>query len=281
MLLNIKKLLKYLSLMCAAALAVAVSACSSDGPRPPEEDLAPRTLLVYMVANNSLGSAYSHFDVNDIDEMEQAAREGSLGKSRLIVFHQSKSAPSAPELIEITSRGQKVLKIYDLEQSTVSEAMMNRVISDAKSLAPAKSYGLVLWSHASGWLNVGIDTPKVTPRAFGEDGSANRTMSVTSLANVLTGKGFDCCFMASAEVAYELRKAATWMVASAAELPANGTPYQLTLPYLMPEKADCIGAARATCDYYKSQYNPQGDVEQYPDAFGSAVRALDTPRCLR
>ncbi len=262
--------------------AILLTACdSNDSPTPAPNEPAPRTVLVYMIANNSLGYSSSHYDLNDISEMLEAAAAGALGNSRLIVFRHAYTNAN-PQLIEITDKGQKVLKEYTPTPSSASEEVMNQVIADTKKYAPATRYGIILWSHASGWLNTGIDTPEAAPLSFGYDGKESSTMSITSLANVLDGKGFDfiyfdCCFMASVEVAYELRNAAIWMVGSAAELPANGTPYHLVLPYLMPEKADCAGAAGVTMDYYAGQYDPWADVHSNPDAFGATFSAIYLP----
>lgn len=269
-------------------LLAILAGCSGDEPAPGPEPApgSPRTLLVYMIANNNLGYPYewAQYDLRDIAEMEQAAAAGALGDSRLIVFRHAYIAPGKSEmkLLEVTRSGTRELLAYSGLPSSASEETMKRVIADTKAIAPADSYGLVLWSHASGWLNTGIDTPAAAPLSFGYDGSASNAMSVTSLASVLGGEGFDyiyfdCCFMACAEVAYELRHAATWMVASAAELPVNGTPYHIALPYLMPRQADPAAAAKATYTYYSDRYDPSADFNDNPDAFGCTFSAIYLP----
>ena len=80
-------------------------------------------------------------------------------------------------------------------------------------------------------------------------------MSLPDMADALSGAGFDyiwfdCCHMASVESLYELRHVADTFVGSASELPAEGMPYSLTLPYLMPKEADPEAAARATFNHY-------------------------------
>lgn len=279
-----KKIYPYILLLLLAILA----GCSGDEPSPGPDPTpgSPRTVLVYMIANNNLGYPYewAQYDLKDIAEMEQAAAAGALGDSRLIVFRHAYIAPGKSEmkLLEVTRSGTRELLAYSGLPSSASEETMRRVIADTKAIAPADSYGLVLWSHASGWLNTGIDTPAAAPLSFGYDGSASNAMSVTSLASVLGGEGFDyiyfdCCFMACAEVAYELRHAATWMVASAAELPVNGTPYHIALPYLMPRQADPAAAAKATYTYYSDRYDPSADFNENPDAFGCTFSAIYLP----
>lgn len=232
--------------------------CSGHGDDPEPE--CPRAVLVYMVANNSLGTA--HYDSADLNEMAIAARQGDFGDSRLFVYHHARN--SAPVLKEITTSGERTLITYDTSASSVSSARMSRVIDDFARIAPASRRGIILWSHGSGWIENGIEQPRATeasvkagtaPLSFGDDGG--RYMNVTTLATTLRGKGFDyiyfdCCYMAGVEVVYELRDCADRIVASSTELPASGMPYDETLRHLLKADADLVGAARTTFDFYNS-----------------------------
>ncbi len=236
---------------------LAMISCGDEPTPDPKPKQAPRTVLVYMVANNSL----SGFDSYDLEEMEVAAKAGDLGSSRLIVYHHARNA--MPQLKEVTAEGIVVLKDYDKDDYSTSSRRMLQVISDMKSLAPADNYGIVLWSHGSGWLQDGIDesgglnplseSGEVKPLSFGQDGS--KWMNVTTLASTLEGAGFDyvyfdCCYMSGIEVMYQMRRVAPLIVASATELPAKGMPYNLNLRHLMPAKADLVAAASTTFDAY-------------------------------
>lgn len=243
-----------------------LAGCSSDDDNDAPAPECPRSVLVYMIANNSLGSA--KFDSDDIAEMVKAARNGDFGNSRLIVYHHARNVN--PVLKEITAKGEITLKSYDQSQFSVSATRMNQVISDFMDLAPATNHGIILWSHGSGWIENGIvenssassnattntsplsSTP-ITPQSFGDDGG--RYMNIISLARVLDGKGFDyiyfdCCYMAGIEVVYELRHCAQSIVGSATELPAAGMPYDKTLKYLLSSDANLIAAAKTTFDTY-------------------------------
>lgn len=253
--------MKKLLLLSILIPLLAIISCGDEpDPQPgPKPEPTPRTVLVYMVANNSL----SGFDGYDFDEMMTAAAAGDLGKSRLIVYHHGRGL--VPQLKEITPDGIVVLKDYDTNDYSTSSRRMLQVISDMKSFAPADNYGLVLWSHGSGWLQDGIDesgtesplslTESVKPLSFGQDGS--RWMNVTTLASTLEGAGFDyvyfdCCYMGGIEVMYQMRNVAPLIVASATELPARGMPYDLNLRYLMPADADVAAAAASTFESYNS-----------------------------
>ncbi len=241
-----------LMLVCALLLP----SCKDDEPAATEN--VHRTILVYMVACNSLGS--SGYDILDLDEMQAAVNAGDLAGGRLLVFLAPNDGSST--LYEITPQGKNVLKTYDTGDglTPVHATRMSQVIDDAKKYAPADSYGLVLWSHGLGWLQNGISDdyePAISPQSWGED--RGRTMNITSLRNALTGKGmdfiyFDCCYMASVEVAYELRHVTPYIVASAIELPSEGMPYDRNIaPLFKSGHADLVSAARNTFDFYNSR----------------------------
>lgn len=243
------------------ALSLASCGDSKHEPETPDQP-AKRTVLIYMVATNNLGG---RFDRLDLEEMQAAAVAGFPDRSRLIVYYASND--STPRLMEITPHGRKILKVYSSDIKSVTAERMTEVIADTKLQAQAERYGMMFWSHASGWLEDGIEEPEPTTLySFGFDGQSRFAMNTTTLARVLEGKGidfayFDCCYMGGVEVAYQLRNAVQTIVASSAELPANGSPYDKILPYLMRGQADCIAAARVTYEDYQALYDLglQGD----------------------
>lgn len=222
-------------------------------PSEPSSEETGRAVLVYMLADNSLGN--DGYDRANLADMIQAAREGKLAGNRLLVYHDDRHADT-PALKEVTPLGLRILKYYDNDDRSVSPRRMAQVIADFKAMAPAGRYGLVFWSHATGWLQTGEPWPAsstAVPLWVGED--RGRYMNVSSLARILDGKGFDyiyfdCCHMASVEALYQLRHVADKFAGSAAELPARGMPYLQALPYLMKDDADLEGAALTTFSHY-------------------------------
>ena len=243
------------------------SSCSDkDEPSVPEKDAA-RTILIYMAANNSLADYAC--DTKDIEEIRSAARSGALGKDgRLILFHAPRDGSRT--LYEVTNSGElKVLKTYpggtNATDFVVSADFMVSVFNDAKAIAPAKDYGLIMWSHAFGWTQNGLpdDGPTITPKTWGDD--KGRSMNITTLAKVLKVSPwswvyFDCCFMGSVEVAYQLAPVLPRMVASATEVPLDGMPYDKNLPLLFLPQADLTGAARNTFEYYDALHGEDRTV---------------------
>lgn len=231
---------------------LAFSACHSDEPDEPVAT-AERTVLVYQEAFNDLGD--EGWDRDDINEMRQAAKAGDIKNNHLLVYN---SRRSGIYLMEILPDRIDTLKTYDRSQLTVSSSRMKEVLADVKSLKPAPSYGLVLWSHGNGWLQDGISDPMDSPkRSFGNENFRSR-MNITTLARVLEGEEldflyFDCCFMGSVETLYELRDVAPVIVSSPSELPKPGMPYNLNVgPFFRSGSADIVTAAQNTFRYYNS-----------------------------
>ena len=250
--------LKYIiKLLIAVIIVTTTVSCDKDEPAQPA--YSNRTILVYIVANNSLGA--ENYDETDINEMILASQNNNFNNGRLIIYH----APlgSKPTLKEIVDGKIITLKEYNTSLSSVERKQMQQVINDTKLIAPAKDYGLILWSHANGWLQTGINegaTPPIkydkgnkSTLAFGDD--QGKQMNITTLAQILENEKFsfiyfDCCYMATIEVMYELCHTTDYIIASATEIPADGMPYEQNLPLLFSDTALLELACANTFDYY-------------------------------
>lgn len=245
---------------------------SVPGPEPEPEPVG-RCVLVYQVANNN-GLASKSID--DIEEMQQAAAEGIPGdKGVLLVYNHRNNR--APVLIQVKEDGLDTLKTYSTALTSVDAARMLEVFDDMRAVAPADDYGLILWGHGSGWLQDGTAEAPQHKRSYG--GDSGKWMNITTLADVIAEAGrpfsflyFDCCYMASVEVAYELRHAVPVIAGSVTEIAGEGMPYHRTLDrFFTPGDADIIGAAKATFDYYdewsagikRPECSPQGFSQRY------------------
>lgn len=248
---------KIILILLLASIAITTYSCD-DEPKPSTPP-AHRTILVYIVANNSLG--IGGFDSRDLAEMIEASRNNSFNGGRLIVYHSTLGAPAT--LFEISNGNATKLKEYDSSTLSVEATRMQQVIDDTKNIALANDYGLILWSHGNGWLQTGIpndtlpsSTPTKNPLAFGED--QGKQMNITTLAQVVNDENFsfiycDCCYLSTIEVIYELRNATPYIVASAAEVPADGMPYDYNIPLLFENTPNLLSACITTFDYYNSK----------------------------
>lgn len=241
-----------------------------------DDDLKPidkpvtvsRTVLVYMVADNTLGTMYGS-DQDDLDEMLKGVKDGALHGGRLIVYHNRPKTASGnpPQMLEVTEQGLKVLKTYpdDTSVYSVDPERISEVMADMKALAPAEDYGLVLWSHANGWL--GATSPSDDRyRAFGDDRGYHIT--VQTLAGTLENERFsfiyfDCCLMGNVETIYELRHIAPIIVACPTELSIDGMPYDRNVPVMFdPEltiEDAMVAMAENTYKYYEADENGYND----------------------
>lgn len=236
-------------------LVVSVSCSHHEAETEPSR----RTVLVYMEAKNNLTA-------NAIDDLDEMLRATVPGDCRLLVYRSTYA--DDPELLEIRNGEAVSLKKYPASISSVDPAQLSEVMKDAARFAPAEERGLVLWSHGAGWT---AEFPRrKQARSFGME-NMTHVMSIPDLAEALKDADldyiyFDACFMASVEVAYELRHCADWMVASSAETPAPGMPYDLTVPALFAN--DIPGAMREIIDIVADYYDAN------PSQHGGCPRTL-------
>ena len=248
---------KYLSLIWAVLL---LSACHHHDD--PEDKTARRTVLVYMAAENNLVS----FSNDDLDEM----KTGSLllnDDQNLIVYVDQAGSSTTPYMARVKN-GLLVDTLFMPEGIAADPTVLGRAVSNARQYYPAKSYGLVLWGHASGWLISESDTISVAQsRAYGgstgngsSSGSGKYWMNIpqmaSSLSRAMGSDQFefifaDCCNMGCVEVAYELRDVTRYLIASPAEIPDMGAPYDLNVPDMFNESNTFY---RQLVDNYYSYY---------------------------
>lgn len=244
-------------------LIVLVAICTTSCREKEEPAIqSDRTILIYMAANNSLGTGSNGCDAKDIREITAAAKAGAFGdNNRLMLFHAASDGSQI--LYEVLPSGVlDQVVTYSGNEYSISSDFMVKVFSDARNHAPAADYGLILWSHAMGWTQNGQfdDGPTVKPKTWGDD--RGHTMNITTLARVLGAMHwswvyFDCCYMGCVEVAYELSPVIDRMVASASELPIDGMPYDKNLRLLFLPQPDLVGAARNTYNYYLNMTDEQ------------------------
>ena len=257
-----KSILKRLTdIVAVIFLAVTAVSCGSSKDEP-EGQPSEHTIIVYMAACNSLGS--NGCDQKDLVEIQEAVANNPL-PGQVLVYRGDIDGNA--KLYRVAAEGLKPLRDYASDGlSSVHSERMIRVLKDARTLAPAHSYGLVLWSHGNGWLQTGIEdntsNDEARPTAWGED--RGRVMNITTLRRVLEQSGtwayvyFDCCFMASVEVEYELRNTTPYIIGSATELLLDGMPYEKNIPRLFEYAAGgLVHAATNTFDYYNAKTSPK------------------------
>ena len=209
-----------------------------------------RTILVYLIANNSLDS----YAYDDIEEMIAGVTKESLNGGNLIILHAPRNGE--PELLQIKEENGITNKFHIRDYAglnPINPSEMKKVIQDVVSLYPAESYGLILWSHGTAWLPK--DYQKMT-RAFGQDG--NNWMEIDELAqgipdNLFEFILFDACYMASIECVYELRHKTNYILASPTETMGEGWPYSNIISLLFANNLQLDLVGKTFYDYYNQK----------------------------
>ena len=223
-----------------------------------------RTVLVYMIASNNLGS-YG-YDREDLTEMEFAISKHGTNGCRFLVYRVANSEPVT--LFEFIQNGnrvsRKVLKTYNRTIPSTSIKRMSDVFADMVSLAPANEYGLILWSHASGWA---VNLPKnrtalkscnngLIVRNFGMDGNAEMKLDELELAlpsDLFDFVYADVCYMGAVEVAYQLRNKIDYLLASPTVTMGEGMPYHINVPEFCADVIDYKKICENTFRYYNAK----------------------------
>ena len=203
--------------------------CEHESPQPRQE--SERTVIVYAVAENSL----SYGAVMDSMEMAKAVKD-IPSNCNLIVYIDRNQRPTVT--VMNSKDGVKLWKRYTRDLDSADSLTMLHTLTELTKAFPSKHYGLVLWSHASGWI------PK--RKTFGIDNNHNSNYSnsgteleIPALRGILEQLPHldfilsDACQMQTVEVAHELRQVTDYLIGSPSEIPGEGAPYdRIMLPMM-------------------------------------------------
>lgn len=195
-----------------------------------------RTLLVYIVAENSISNDL----LGDFNEIKNAAYD-LPDDARLFVYFDNSDKTRLPALYQYHSYNnslvENVVYTFDNDVCSSDTAVLGKVMNIIFTDYPTKAFDLVMGSHADGWIS---NSSKSSPnRSIGIDNGENTfsndittTIEIKELVELLQRLPvkidrlmFDACLMQGVEVAYALRNVADWIIASPAEIPAYGAPY--------------------------------------------------------
>lgn len=237
-----------------------LSACKEDEPVP-DTPVSKRTVMVWLAGDNNLYSEVPH----KLSALAEGFRNAAVSDCRLLVYADRRG--NYPQLIEIMPDGnQTVIETYPAHNSASPETF-GRFIRYMMTSAPAERYGLVVFSHATGWLPQGaLENPTLEEKplsrtVFDDNGEQ---MTLAELADALpTDVRFDYivfenCFMGGAEVAYALRDKADRLLVSCAEILSPGFEeiYSSSLYRLFAPTPDLSGFA---ADYFNYRNAKSGN----------------------
>lgn len=263
-----KHILQFLAIF--ALVPYILISCSKDDEE--KEPSIKRTVLIYMSAENNLDDL--GFMQKDITEMIIGARNLSSDVA-LLVYVDRHSSGTKPYIARLDSKGKETVKQYDTDFYSSDPDHMRDIMQYVFSKYRAQSYALVFWGHGDGWFlkNEKEAYAKASTRSYGEDigrdhgANLSKWMNITTLNDVLASLPhldyifFDCCNMQCAEVDYELRNRCDYIIASPAEIPGEGAPYDMIVPLLFADKNT---AGRKIVDSYIANCSFDGDASGVP-----------------
>jgi len=247
------------------SLCFCLASCGKDDVEPEKV----RTLMVYLAGDNNLSS----YMQGNVDGMLKGWKEAFNGN--IVIYLDARG--TAPRLLtfekgEDGAFERREVKVYEEMNSALAETL-SAVVEDMQELFPAQSYGLIMGSHATGWFppgvmgrgNVWCETENPVSRSFGSD--EGMEMDVRELAGALP-EGldfilFDACMMSSVEALYELREKVRYVVASAAELPAPGFPYEKVMSCFWGQGDGLVRGLAEACGIFHEYYG------NYTNGFGT------------
>lgn len=238
-----------------------LSACGETDEPVPETHISRRTVLVWLAGDNDLYPEVAQ----KLSSLADGFRGSAPKDCRLLVYADRRG--NYPQLIEITRDGnQSILETYPVQNSASPETF-SRLLNHMMETAPAERYGLIVFSHATGWLPQGaLGNPTLAEKAlsrtiFDDNGEQ---MTLAEFADALPADVrfdyivFENCFMGGAEVAYALRDKADRLLVSSAEIlsPGFGEIYPSSLYRLLAPAPYLSGFA---ADYYNYRNAKSGN----------------------
>lgn len=246
-------------------------------PKAPEHSRAtkPWTVLIYMIADDPAGGALLDQQANrEMDQIIHATLSTNRDQLYVAVQVDFRSQPDVWR--RVVGEGAWLQP----ESDAADPETLYGFFEWAQRLCPADRYALILWGHSRGPFGLFTDAPfssalsglfaKADPWTY-----VAQTLTLKELRAALRHAreclnqevdivAFKDCFMSTLETAYELKDAATYLIASPDIVPVEGWPYARMFAQLAAQ-SDAKLAAKALVkeleQYYKVEANRHGRVE--------------------
>lgn len=148
------------SAVCVAVLAL-FSSCSKVEPKEVAFEERSKTLLLYFASHNNL-AVDAASNINKIvngylpDDANIVIYSNNFD---LKTFQMKDTLPVLVNMYKDKNGNRQLDTLYKFPyQNSCTKNAMKSVLNITKTMCPATSYGLVLWSHGTGWLPTGYYT---------------------------------------------------------------------------------------------------------------------------
>ena len=177
------------------------------------------TVLIYIAADNDLE--------DDAESIISTLGQFDYSGGNLNVVAMVDSRSTAGTRVYQTDGGVDLVASNDGEKNTADPAVLEEFVQYGTSQFPSEKTMLIVKAPGYAWRGI----------CFDETNNAE-TMSIDGLAGALKGKGldllvFDASYMGLLEVSYELKDAASYMVATQSTITDRGMPYDMVIPYML------------------------------------------------
>ena len=276
---------KLLKLTFLSLCILCTTACTENEPNTPTEpQIAEKTIFVFMPHSTNL---YKYL-LDNIAGMKRAIESNKgLGNTRLVVFIAKDKKQSA--LINI-KYDKGVCKQDTLEKfySPIYLTTNGRVelLNKVKQYAPANRYAMIVGCHGMGWIPSSTVFKAKKSRYFGglENGYK---INIDDFAESIKAAGmkmqfilFDDCYMSCMEVAYDLKDATDYIIASTSEVIDKGMPYYRIYQHLMATEPNYQAVCDNFYDYYTNYSAPYGTIGvtdcRYMDEMFAMMKYINT-----
>jgi hypothetical protein len=267
-----------------------------------------RTVLVYVGADNNLTNIAN----SNIYSMNSCV-SNVMPNDNLLVFVDRIDV--SPALLHIHDFKIDTIAKYPEKDST-DPAVLREIIDYMLENWKSECYGLVMWSHGTGWLPTSqlhyvapnmnyaqaregisqtgrVNEERINPmaptKAFAwENRSGQRPsyscMDLNEMADAIPDGVFDfivfdACYMGNVEIAYALRNKAEYIISSCYEVVSYGFPYHIVTRDFLN---GALGNLLNTCHEFFNYYNQMSGWERMAGISLVRTDGLDSlARCFR
>lgn len=231
---------------------------------------ANHTLLIYVEGDNSL-SRYADGNIRDcINGLLKSTEPLNLVIYKDNYDSGDRGRPQLFQLKPSTKTRNKIDTIYIKRWKEDLNSCDPNHIADVLNLTfkhfKTDVRGVEFWSHGMSWVpDSSYKANGRATRIIGQDGSNYcqlwQLREALEMVNYpIDYLSFDACYMATAEVLYELRNTCTYILGSSTEIMGDGYPYAKMIPALSHAQSQnqLLEGLRLAFDAYQESYKNNG-----------------------